>query len=593
MEDLFDRLYDRLESLGVPLDGVDDDVFYIVPSLGDAVGQIRVDRVSSDSGDEFHVEFVDYKRQCLQNGFLEDAINQGIETLEDLIAFCDENVRSYDEMVYSPLKAGDIGKVAHELRDLSSKMEDDFVTLSKALSSSVEESAHGRRDMKHRAVEKIHGVNERDNGVKMVTFAQANKGRSLDEFAEKARNLSWIKSMPESDAQCLIAFGCAVLAKLSGIKRIDVWDFIFGGPGSTHIVSDKEAHKILLNTYYDKTSPKPELDGVVSGMYYYWHDTPMVSAIKDTYRRTRSQDAAYLAGVCAYGGVLDDEGNLHLYEGSKAIVDFDALRTGDSWIKEKRMIIRNRVRLYEAEERTFPDKVLIKVKGQIVELTEAGWDQQEIVQMLQDMGLSFTRAYGYGFYCADKRCYRFLCQALKKDDKAQKAIDAGKPITKASLIKGLDLVAYATNQLLKKGDAHVKVGESRMRRFEELTVEDDAVEVSLETIIDDSCQEIYGSYDVSYQLDSDLTRWTYTIETDSGAKDNRMFSLDVRESGLSGRATAVYNVELEEIVDGDFESIEDKEFRCTWSGDWEDDMRSLCSDIVNWALDLIDKEVGR
>ena len=32
---------------------------------------------------------------------------------------------------------------------------------------------------KRRAVEKINGVNERDNGVRMVTFAQANKGRSL------------------------------------------------------------------------------------------------------------------------------------------------------------------------------------------------------------------------------------------------------------------------------------------------------------------------------------------------------------------------------------------------------------------------------
>lgn len=405
MEDLFELLYERLERLGVPLDPVDEDVFCIVPSLGNAVGQIRVDR-ASDSGDEIRVEFIDYKRQCLQNGFLEVAVNQGIDTLEDLIVFCDENVNSYDEMVYSPLKTGDIGRIAHELRDLSAQMEEDFVTLSKALSSSVEESAHGRRGRKRRAVEKINGV-------------------------------------------------------------------------------------------------------------------------------------------------------------------------------------------YEAEEHTFPDKVLIKVKGQTVELTEDGWDQQEIVQMLQDMGISFTRAYGYGFYCADKRCYRFLCQALKKDDKAQKAIDAGKPITKASLIKGLDFVAYAMNQALKKGDARVKVGESRGRRFEELTVEDDVVEISLEDIINDSCQMIYGSYDVSYQLDSDLTRWTYTIETDSGSKDNRIFTLDVQESGLSGRATAVYEVELGEIVDGDFESIEDEEFRCTWSGDWEDDMGSLCSDIVNWALNLIDKEVGR
>ena len=426
MEDLFELLYERLERLGVPLDRVDEDVFCIIPSLGNAMGQIRVDR-ASDSGDEFRVEFIDYKRQCLQNGFLEVAVNQGIDTLEDLIVFCDENVSSYDEMVYSPLKTGDIGRIAHELRDLSAQMEEDFVTLSRALSSSVEESAHGRRGRKHRAVEKIHGVNERDN-------------------------------------------------------------------------------------------------------------------------------------------------------------EEDVMRS---------RIIRNRGRRYEAEERTFPDKVLVKVKGQIVELTEAGWDQQEIVQMLQDMGISFTRAYGYGFYCADKRCYRFLCQALKKDDKAQKAIDAGKPITKASLIKGLDFVAYAMNQALKKGDAHVKVGESRGRRFEELTVEDDVVEISLEDIINDSCQMIYGSYDVSYQLDSDLTRWTYTIETDSGSKDNRIFTLDVQESGLSGRATAVYEVELGEIVDGDFESIEDEEFRCTWSGDWEDDMGSLCSDIVNWALNLIDKEVGR
>ena len=432
MEDLFELLYERLERLGVPLDSVDEDVFCIVPSLGNAVGQIRVDR-ASDSGDEIRVEFIDYKRQCLQNGFLEDAVNQGIDTLEDLIVFCDENVSSYDEMVYSPLKTSDIGRIAHELRDLSAQMEDDFVTLSKALSLSAEESTHGRRGRKRRAIEKINGVNERDNGVRMVT--------------------------------------------------------------------------------------------------------------KEDVMRSR--------------------------------------------------IIRNRGRRYEADERTFPDKVLIKVKGQIVELTEDGWDQQEIVQMLQDMGISFTRAYGYGFYCADKRCYRFLCQALKKDDKAQKAIDAGKPITKASLIKGLDFVAYAMNQSLKKGDAHVKIGESRGRRFEELTVEDDVVEISLEDIIDESCQAIYGSYDVSYRLDSDLTRWTYTIETDSGSKDNRIFTLDVWESGLSGRATAVYEVELEEIVDGDSESIEDEEFRCTWSGDWEYDMGSLCSDIVYWALNLIDKEVGR
>lgn len=251
-----------------------------------------------------------------------------------------------------------------------------------------------------------------------------------------------------------------------------------------------------------------------------------------------------------------------------------------------RRFIRN-----EAEERKFPDKVCLKVKGQIVELTEAAWDSQDIVSILQDMGLSFTRAYGYGFYCADQKCYRFFCQALKRDDKAQKSVEAGKPITKASFIKALDVVAYVMNDALKKGNAHIKIGESRKRRFEDLSVEDDAVEVSLDNIIDDSCQEIADSYDVEYQLDSDLTRWTYTIETDSGSKDNRVFSLEVRESRLSGRATAVYDVELEEISDDEYKSISDDEFRITWTGDWEDDMRSLCSKIVNWALNILDKKV--
>ena len=213
--------------------------------------------------------------------------------------------------------------------------------------------------------------------------------------------------------------------------------------------------------------------------------------------------------------------------------------------KETRSLFRSTRVRNEANETEFPEKICLKVKGQIVELTKEGWDSQNIVSILQDMGLSFTRSYGYGYYCADKTCYNFLCKALKKDDKAQRAVDAGKPITKASFIKGLDVVVYVMNKMLQNGDAHIKIGESRMRRFENLSVEDDAVEVSLENIIDDSCQEIFGSYDVEYQLDSDLTRWTYTIETGSSSRDNRIFSLDVRESGLSGRSIAVYDAELD------------------------------------------------
>ena len=174
--------------------------------------------------------------------------------------------------------------------------------------------------------------------MRMVTFAQANKGRSLEDFAEKASSLSWIKSMSDTEAQCMIAFGCVVLAKLSGIKRLDVWDFLFGW-----IVSDKDARDILLNTYYSHNSPKPELDGVVAGFYHYLHDTHMVVAIRDTYRRTRSQDAAYMAGVCASGGELYDEGNLHLFEGSEYVVDFDLLSTGGS-------LKRRNVELFVTEE---------------------------------------------------------------------------------------------------------------------------------------------------------------------------------------------------------------------------------------------------
>lgn len=261
--------------------------------------------------------------------------------------------------------------------------------------------------------------------------------------------------------------------------------------------------------------------------------------------------------------------------------------------KETRSLFRSTNVRNEADETAFPEKICLKVKGRIVELTKDGWDSQDLVSILQDMGLSFTRAYGYGYYCADKTCYNFLCKALKKDDKAQKAVDAGKPITKASFIKGMDVVVYVMNKMLQSGNAHIKIGESRMRRFENLSVEDDAVEVSLEDIIDDSCQ-IFRPYAVEYQLDSDLNRWTYTIETGLRYPNNRIFSLDVQElSLLSDRSVAVYDVELGEITGVDFEPIKSKEFKCALSGDWKYDMRSLCSSIVNWARDILDKECGK
>ncbi len=185
-----------------------------------------------------------------------------------------------------------------------------------------------------RVDEKIQGVDEHDNSVKMVTFAQANKGLSMEDFIKKAGNISWIKSLGDTDAQCLIALGCVVLAKLNDTSRLNVWDTIFGVGKEDGLLTDKEAHRIILNTYYDKKSPKSALEGVVSGLYHFWHNTPMYPAIKDTYSRTQSKDAAYVAGVCGAGSELDDEGNLHSSSGD--VLDFDTISKDGSLKRKKK-----------------------------------------------------------------------------------------------------------------------------------------------------------------------------------------------------------------------------------------------------------------
>lgn len=232
-----------------------------------------------------------------------------------------------------------------------------------------------------RVDEKIQGVDEHDNSVKMVTFAQANKGLSMEDFIKKAGNISWIKSLSDTDAQCLIALGCVVLAKLNDTSRLNVWDTIFGVGKENGLLTDEEAHRIILNTYYDKKSPKSALEGVVSGLYHFWHNTPMYPAIKDTYSRTQSKDAAYIAGVCGSGSELDDEGNLHSSSGE--VLDFDTI-SKDGSLKRKKKSESVEPRLSALERCDYilhyieqMKKSAIDLQEYVKELKQTSWDDED------------------------------------------------------------------------------------------------------------------------------------------------------------------------------------------------------------------------
>ena len=143
MADLFEALYDRLDSMGLPLDGADEDYFYIVPGKGKVIGQIIVKRIYSGSGIDVHVEFMDYKRQCLQNGFMDKAVQKSITSMEELIEFCEDRA-SWDVMDYTLFLTRNVLDVAKDMKEIAFQMERDLNELSKKLSERVNEGMSKR-----------------------------------------------------------------------------------------------------------------------------------------------------------------------------------------------------------------------------------------------------------------------------------------------------------------------------------------------------------------------------------------------------------------------------------------------------------------
>ena len=206
----------------------------------------------------------------------------------------------------------------------------------------------------------------------------------------------------------------------------------------------------------------------------------------------------------------------------------------------------NKKYLKKETDNNLPSSVFVKVKGNVVELTEDSWDSQDIVTMLQDMGLSFTRAYGYGFYCADKACYKLLCQALKRDDKAKKAIETGKPISKASLIKALDIVAYATNNMLKDGKAQIKIGESishryNLKRGRKLEYVSDSIEDVVDLLV--AIEEYSGGRYTSSDLRSNEMCYIFNQHHGGNPFYVRL------EDGANGDVLSCYYYNLDSVVD--------------------------------------------
>lgn len=140
-----------------------------------------------------------------------------------------------------------------------------------------------------------------DYAVRMVAFARQNKNLQIGEFADKAKELHWVQSLSETEAQCFVAFGCIVWGKLNDVSRVKIWDFIFSGDAEENYPSivDGEASRIMVDAYYERTSPKRLLDGVIAACNAWWHRTPAYEAITGVLLDGKSECAAYVASVCA------------------------------------------------------------------------------------------------------------------------------------------------------------------------------------------------------------------------------------------------------------------------------------------------------
>ena len=152
------------------------------------------------------------------------------------------------------------------------------------------------RELDEKALERYSS----DKAVQMIAFVRRRKKLSLAEFTEKARKARILKSLDEVRRECFIAFGCAVLSKLNLISKATVWDFLFTGDENCPcVLQDPKANRIVVDSYYDNNTSIEGLEGVVAGLYAWWHDSSINNAVYCALEHGYSFEAAYAAKIMA------------------------------------------------------------------------------------------------------------------------------------------------------------------------------------------------------------------------------------------------------------------------------------------------------
>lgn len=127
----------------------------------------------------------------------------------------------------------------------------------------------------------------------LVNLAWKFRDKSVHEFSEWLEdNLRGLDAYDYMYA--MAAFGC-----LNDKKRIDVWDALFEVLERLFGKSSPE-HRFALETYYtDASTCSNRKDVIQHCLYVYWHDTPIVQAIKKMGNSQLSYEDAYpVISVC-------------------------------------------------------------------------------------------------------------------------------------------------------------------------------------------------------------------------------------------------------------------------------------------------------
>lgn len=125
------RKHYRTESVAEPLEalanmlenrGLDDvelheDVIHVnFPMENGVLGEVAV-HLSDFGGTDVWVEFMDYYRQAIENGRLDDAIEDGAKNLLDVVSFIDEHAH-WDEFDASIRTRAEMESLCDEIEDI-------------------------------------------------------------------------------------------------------------------------------------------------------------------------------------------------------------------------------------------------------------------------------------------------------------------------------------------------------------------------------------------------------------------------------------------------------------------------------------------